>query len=272
MDKKTKGIFQSILFFILSIVVGAYSEFTAISSASIATIIIILYAIKNGGKVNKTMCLSLTLVIVGFIFLLTAPAEGAKLKGSINTEGLLDNIKTILYLYRDFWILVVATTVLLVVAVTKKADKETTIVGFVLVFVALSISVSLCVASYVPDRGFTIPVILYISTCAILAVELYNDEKTMAMLTYTLPILASLFFVVWGVSEIIDTDYRIRLNEQYIIADVNAGKTTSYIDNVASITKYPAVYNLKYISVDPDDWPNDSMTLYYGIDRIIGKK
>lgn len=237
--REPESIAAKAAFLLFSFIAGAYSETSAITT-------------------------------IGTAFILSAPGEGAKIGESLNAEYLLKNLNSVLFMCKTFWPLIAVTDVLFVVAVCAKADKDTLLAVVALVLVAMANMASVLIASYVPERVFVIPVVLLVTASAMLAVEIFGKNTALSMVVHTLPILIAPLFMVYGLIDIMYADYQIKLNEQTMISDAAAGKDTSYIDIIHADSKYPALYNGIYIAEDPETWPNDSMSLYYGIDKIIG--
>lgn len=271
--REPHGAVAVIAFLLLSLVAGAYSEpcaITAIVSSFLFSVQ--AYFIKKR-KPSKLMLASFACLLVGFAFLFFAPAEGTnKLTGSLDTVHILDNIKTMVYLCIGFWPLIAATDVLLIAAICAKADRDTIHVAVTLLLAAAAIMLSLTVAFYVPERVLTMPCLILIIVCAILSVELFGKNTALSMTAQTLPILMSFYFLTWGVGDIIQTEFSVRMNEQIIMSDIEAGRTVSNLERLKSKTKYSPLYNSHYVSDNPDNWQNTSLAKYYGIEKIVGVK
>ncbi len=270
--REPESIAAKAAFLVFSLIAGAYSETSAITTIGTVVLFSVLTCFFKKHKPSKLMIASFVLALAGFAFLLTAPGESVKIEKSLNAEYLLKNLNSILYVCKTFWPVIAVTDILFVVAVCAKADKNTLLAAAALVLVAMANMASALIAYYVPERIFVIPVVLLVVASAMLAVELFGKNTALSMVVHTLPILIAPLFVVLGVIDIMYADYQITLNEQTMISDAAAGKDTSYIDVIDAGSKYPALYNGIYISEDPETWPNDSMAKYYGIDQIIGVK
>lgn len=271
--REPRGVVAVTAFLLLSLIAGAYSETCAITTIVASFLFAAQTYFFKKRKPSKLMVASFTLLLIGFAFLLFAPAEGAnKLTGSLDAVHVLVNIKTIVYLCKNFWHLIAATVILLVVAIYAKGDKDTLHVVVTLLIIAVTIMLSLSVAYYVPERVLTMPSLLLVTVCAILVVELFGKISAISVIAQVLPILASLYFLAWGVSDIIQMDFQVRMNEQIIMADVEAGNPVSNVEILKGLTKYTPLYGSGYVSANPDNWQNISMSKYFGIDQIIGVK
>lgn len=268
--REPESIAAKAAFLLFSFIAGAYSETSAITTIGTAFMLSVLAYFFKKRKPSKLMIASFVLALAGFVSILSAPGEGAKIGESLNAEYLLKNLNSVLFMCKTFWPLIAVTDVLFVVAVCAKADKDTLLAVVALVLVAMANMASVLIASYVPERVFVIPVVLLVTASAMLAVEIFGKNTALSMVVHPLPILIAPLFMVYGLIDIMYADYQIKLNEQTMISDAAAGKDTSYIDIIHADSKYPALYNGIYIAEDPETWPNDSMSLYYGIDIIIG--
>lgn len=271
--REPHGAVAVIAFLLLSLVAGAYSETCAVTTIVASFLFLTQTYFAKKRKPSKLMLASFVCLLVGFAFLFFAPAEGAnKLTGSLDTVHILDNIKTMVYLCIGFWPLIAATDVLLIAAICAKVDRDTIHVAVTLLLAAAAIMLSLTVAFYVPERVLTMPCLILVIVCAILSVELFGKNTALSMTAQTLPILMSFYFLTWGVGDIIQTEFSVRMNEQIIMSDVEAGRTVSNLERLKSKTKYSPLYISHYVSDNPDNWPNTDIAKYYGIEKIVGVK
>lgn len=269
--REPRGVVAVIAFLLLSFVAGAYSETCAITVIVVSFLFSVQTYFAKKRKPSKLMLASFVLLLIGFAFLFFAPAEGInKLTGSMDMEHILDNIKTMGYFCIGFWPLIVATDVLLIAAICAKVDKDTIHVAVTLLCAAAAIMLALTVSLYVPERVLTMPCLILIVVCTVLSVELFSKSTFLSMVVQTLPILMSFYFLAFGLDDIIQTDFSVRMNEQIIMEDIEAGKTESNLEMLKSSTKYFPLCNLTHVTSNPDDWVNTSMAKYYGIGTIIG--
>ena len=98
-NREPKGAAAKTAFLIFSFIAGAYSETCAITSIAVAFLLCAqAYFIKKR-KPSKLMIASFVFAFAGFVFLVFAPAESAKLTESLTAERLIDNIKYILLFF-----------------------------------------------------------------------------------------------------------------------------------------------------------------------------
>lgn len=271
--REPHGVVAVIAFLLLSVVAGAYSETFAITVIVTSFLFLVQTFFVKKRKPSKLMLASFACLLVGFVFMFFAPAEGGnKLTDNMDIEHILDNINTMVYFCISFWPLIAATDVLLVVAICAKVDRDTILVAITLLLAAAAIMLSLTIALYVPERVLTMPCLILVTVCAMLSVELFGKNTALSMTTQTLPILMSVYFILWGVGDIIQTEFSVRMNEEIIMSDIEDGKTVSNLEMLKSSTKYTPLYNLHHVSYNPDYWVNDSMAKYYGIEKIVGVK
>ena len=83
--------------------------------------------------------------------------------------------------------------------------------------------------------------------------------------------LAMLYFVTYGIKDILVTEYDIRYNESYIIQASMQDEKIAFVKPISTYSKYSPANGIVYMTEGeaPDAWPNTAVARYYGVDKII---
>lgn len=266
----------NLAFMFFSFVVGAYSENSGGAMIVLAVCTIFCKCVSEKGiRKNSVIALfSLVATLVGYYYLLSAPIE---LMGKMSDLPLIERILAggnMLWLQsRRVLPLLAATIVLYVLAVVCRVDRKTLVLSGIVIISALSSALCLVLAAYIALRCFYITVALLVAACLMLLPALITVGKPTKCLCV---ILTAFIFVVLpqymkiGIKDILHTYYVTSTDEAQIIASAEQGIKDVYILKTPDFasTEYSPAYDLRYITTDPETYPNCYMAKYYGVDSI----
>ena len=79
------------------------------------------------------------------------------------------------------------------------------------------------------------------------------------------------FDIIISVNDIYVTNKQINANENYILESKQNNILDVSVPMVSTDMKHNALYNSKYLDTETtESWPNKGMSLYYGVNSIIG--
>lgn len=255
------NVVRKILFSILAFAVGIYSENGSVTTIALSLLLLVFLFIENK-EINFEACLYIAIAVIGFAFLLFAPATSDRT--NLNIFG---NLQVILEFVKKYCLaLFVVYALLLVMCILKKADKKVIIASLLIIFSGL-ISFSLfIVAVYVPARGFMIATAYEVLAVVLLAREVIKLQGVKLIM----PIVAVgvLFFgykATIGGWDIISS-YRQSLERNASISmATEKGMNTVELKQYRSSTRYSAIFGERLY----EDWYNDCIATYYGFEKVI---
>jgi hypothetical protein len=264
---------MKVLFSILSIFIGMYTEITSFI-AILLSLILLLWAIGEKKVTVKTwLWIPLILAVVGFLIMMEMPAETAAKQGDLTLETLLKNFNTATTMLETSLLkLGVAWAVLFTLGCWMKAEKERLVLSGVLTFGAVAANYMLIVASYYPERCMCTSTMLLLLSCAVLVPELMKTKGGVvcACGCAALTILF-LFRLVPGTYDIYKTYVDFQARQEIIYEKIQEGETDLVLPCVHASTKYSAFAGTKDLDTeDAETWPNNAMAEYYGVEHIWG--
>jgi len=267
-------------FLILSFIVGAYNESLG-CTLSAFSFLVILYLRKTKKKIDISAVLSFFLTVLGFIFLVSAPATMVnKIQGGSFLFAVRNAIKMIPVLVkssRRILGLLILVILLLTYALKKQINRDHLSVSLIILLCAIVCFFSLSLAGRVPLRAFFfIPVLLCLD-CMWLLTCIFEGEEDRAWCKagrVAIAVIASLFIISCvpkGVADIYKVSMLTSSNEKQIIAARESGESVAFIHDIPreGLSSFVALEGLNYIDRDnPESWPNVYMAKYYGLDEI----
>ncbi len=274
--KTTEKLYLKILFVIYGFYVGAYLENGSAAVIGMATLFILSSWLIEKRKPLPYQIFSVISAVLGYFFMLSAPAE-LKNKGgdAFSLDALLENFDTALDKYLEFSPLLTVFAVLFISAVILKCKRCAIISSFIFLLGSIAANFILIFASYYPERCSSSVAVFLITADAIL---IYGLSKKKNFAKYALCILLSLtvifaaYHVMIGAKDVISTGREMIRVENEIKAAADNGDTEYTVYMLYPETKYSAVKNLKYIDIEsPDTWPNHDMAKHFGLKKIYGE-
>ncbi len=269
--KEIKRISLRIAFCVVGLFAGAFAESTAVSAIFIAVFLIVLCFIC-GKKVNIWYFIALACALVGFIFMISAPAEFENKLAEMNFGTLRVNFIAALDMLKSFAVLPISFAVLACAHFYLVKEKRTLVLACVLALGALCANFVHIFAGYYPGRCASFCVVLFVAADIILISKLLETDACI-LVKCAAAALAVVFayHLAFGVNDVFSTHIKISENEQRIEECRRAGVMDVEIPMFVTHSKYSAVSGLKYLDTETSDtWPNNHMAAYYGVKSIIG--
>ncbi len=260
-----------ILFILISFVVGAHMENASVAMIFMAMLFIGLRVFVRRQKIAPWMLLSLASAILGFFYLMLAPATAANKAAEMKFDVLLSNFVATGSYYLRFWPLLLSYVLFFFLALRDGIDRDRRVLSLVYLLGSLAGHFVLTFALYCTGRSTYIGLVLLIMANAVLFVPLFETPRRRLLAALcAVCLLVTVFRVFVGVRDIRVTHGKLRFNEELIEECVANGERDLQIPRPYSATKYSALSGLGYLTEDPTDWYNVYMAKYYGVDSIIG--
>lgn len=267
-------VWQRVLFCVFAVLFGMYTEVTSFIMIFLACLLLAAAPLTKRGSWRSWLWVPAALGAVGYLILMTMPAEIAAKQAAMTLATLLENFKrSTIALQTNGKELLIAWVVLFVLSLYAKLPADRLLLSLLFAMGAVAANYMLIMASYYPDRCFCTTAMLLILAIGVLAADL-SFSRFSAVCACGGSVLALLcaFSVVFGVLDIEHTHRAFRQREAIIEELIAAGERDLEIPLVYAATKYSAFYGLQDVDTQEryDTWPNPEMSMYYGVDSVLG--
>ena len=261
-----------LLFCLFSFVVGAYSENSTVALVFMALLFLLSAALWEKQKPVLWQIAALAAMLLGYLYLMLAPATAANKAAEMRFSVLLANFVETARYYLHFWPLIVCYVLFFVLAAKHGVEKKRRILSLIFLGGSLAGHFVLTFAMYTTGRSTYIGLLLLLAADVLLFVPLYEAGREKLLRALCAVCLAAVLCMVSvGVRDILRTDYLLDFNNALIEDCVRNGETDISIPRPYSETKYSALSGLGYLNLeDPGDWPNVYMARYYGAEILRG--
>lgn len=263
---------KKILFSVTAIPIGMYTEVTSFIALLLSAIL--LFIIVRRSKSPKSwLWLPFLLGCVGYLILLSMPAEIKAKTGEMSLEVIMNNVVIVTALLRTYLLpLIIAWLCLLAIAVYRKVARRRLVISGLFAIGAAGASYMLIAAAYIPERALCTTAMLLILSCAILLVELLDQpEKVLCFCGVSALTIVFAFSLITGTYDIWSSHVGFSARETYVEEAKADGETELFLPCVHANTKYSAFWDLTDLNTTTaNTWPNTQMSAYYGVTSILG--
>lgn len=263
---------SGILFLILAPAMGGWAESGSAAFIFIAGVLLALGCFWQRKRLPRILMAGLLLAVIGYLTIYMAPAQMNKSSAMTIMSLIMGVIRCLLRL-SEIWVLVAAFVVLLVLNISNGTDKKRLILASVFFLGAMCANFILIFAAFYPERVAISTTVILICADAILAQALFaeGNYKTVVASLLMVLVLVTPVEMFRGVKDIYETYVFTKKNEAYLYQCAANGEKEVVLPMMVPGTKYSALYDLRYVAPDdPEDWPNNAMSKYYGIGAIRG--
>lgn len=266
------SLWKKILFSVTAIPIGMYTEVTSFIALLLSAILlcIILWRSKSP---KSWLWLPFLLGCVGYLILLSMPAEMKAKTGEMSLEIIMKNFMAVTDLLRTYLLpLIIAWLCLLVIAIYRKVSRRRLLLSVLLLFGAIAASYMLIIAAYIPERALCTTSMLLILSCAVLLIELLDQpEKVLCFCGVSALTIVFVFSLITGTYDIWSSHVGFSARETYVEEVKADGQMELLLPCVHAKTKYSAFWDLTDLNTTTTDtWPNNQMSAYYGVTSILG--
>lgn len=266
------GKLSGVLFLILSPAMGGWAESGSAACIFIAAALLVLGHFWQRKPMSYLLVAGIVLAVAGYLTIYMAPAQMNK-GSAMSLMSLVMGVIRCLLRLCEVWVLVAAFILLLFLNVCNGTDKKRLALAGVFFLGAMCANFILIFASFYPERVAISTTVLLICADAILAQALFlkGNYKTAVASILMLLVLTAPASLFRGAKDIYETYATTKQNEEYLYQCAENGVKEALLPIHIPSTKYSALYDLRYLATnDPNDWPNNAMTRYYGVASILG--
>ena len=260
-----------ILFVLFGLPLGNFMENSSATAITLAIALMILSALDEKKMPRIEELCAVISASIGYLCMIFAPAE-VENKASLPSFSVLrERLSELMERLSNFTILFILITVFFLLAWHQKTDKKICIFALLMTFGGLFSHFLLLFAPYYPDRCGAFTVVLLTCAATTLAENLLVTKMRLAIIGVILTILCfGIYHLVLGVQDVYKTSRQMEENIEILENAAEAGIADVILPIVTPNTRYSAIHGLRYLSEDPNEWPNRDMARYYGITSIIG--
>lgn len=249
---------------------GMYSEITSFVGIYLAFALLAVPAVLWKKPLKSKLWLSWALACVGYLLLLSIPAErNAKQAGGLDLALLASNFQRATDMLLKYCTpLLVLWAAAFVLGLIRRIGRQRLCLSVLMLLGALGANYMTMVASYYPERCLATTALLLVLSTAMMFAP-YGAKVPLwaagALLTAVFALRA-----YGGVSDIHRCWQDFQAREDVIVEAAQAGEAIVTAEIVVPETPYSAFWDLRDLSTeDPATWPNFAMGKYYGIE-ILG--
>ena len=266
------------VYVVFAFAAGAYSE-----SSSLA-MLFIAFCLAVGGYIQKRkvplfLAAALVTAILGYVFLMLSPSELSGRAGEFSLSAIARSFEyavelTKLHLGKLYCAFMLIFAVAIETELTKpKGERDFRPVGFAAIaFLGGLVSIAVfAFAKYFPNRAMCASACWTIVAGTVLLSGMF--ARRCSFVSGLAGVLAALFAFsfVLGVLDVAVV-YK-KSNERLTqIAEAKAnGETSIVLEKFVADTKYSPAYELTDIAEGENEWPNDAIASYFGLETVSGK-
>lgn len=252
---------------------GWYNEIASFVGICMIPCLILLDLWFNRTKVQLHRLLPVAFAALGYVVMLSMPAQAANKSGGLTLTLVLQRFITCTLKFGKYCaFLLLITAVLHVWGWKSKLDRKHLLTADLLALSGICANYMPIAASYYPERCMCTTVLLLVMAIAMLSAELLNEKGIRVIAGCTaLLILVSIPIGIYGCRDIISCHRQHITREQIIEKALENGEKNVTANKISPQTPWSGYYGLRDLVDDPHDWPNHSMAQFYGLDSLIGK-
>lgn len=260
-----------ILFIIFGLFVGNFMENSSATVIVMAICLVLLSKFYQKKKIRFEELGAIVAAIIGYICMMIAPAEFQNKVNNLSLGTLRVRFISALEMLSAFPLLLLFFVILLVLAYHMKVDKKRCIFSVLLALGGLCSHFMLIFASYYPERCSAFTVVLFTAAIVTLLRELLEtNHQALLHCAMAAVFFFGVYYLLLGLNDIYVTHLNTKANIEAIEDYKADGITDISLPIVTPATKYSALHGLRYLSEDPNDWPNADMADFYGVTSIVG--
>lgn len=252
---------------------GWYNEIASFVGICMIPCLMLLGLWLNREKVQFRRLLPVVFAVLGYVVMLSMPAQAANKSGGLTPELIVQRFVTCTLKFGKYCIfLVLLAAALNVWAWRSKLHRKHILCADLLILAAICANYMPIAASYYPERCMCTTVLLLVMAIVLLASELMKTRGisviagcTVVLLLLTIP------FGLRGSRDILSCYLQNARREQTIAAALEKGEKDVSANIVYPETPWSGYYGLRDLVEDPQDWPNHSMAQFYSLDSLTGR-
>ena len=259
---REKSLLRTLLFLLLAFAAGSYSENGSISTLFAAGCLFLLSLIRDR-KLSLPLLGGLLSGALGFVWLMSARATRYR-AARMSLSVLAANAVSVLNFCRsNLLLLYVLYALLLVAALSLRAERRRLLLSGVLVLAGLASLATFVFASYFEDRHLCFTVVITALACLLPLSELLRDRKTQLLprlcagalgVVFLFNLAAGMIDIVVGFGKSLERQAAVRQAQE-------AGAEELWLEEHLSFSPYGVNFALDR---NGRDFPNLGIARYYG--------
>ena len=262
------------LFCVYGFFFGWYSEIASFVGICMVVCLIVLDVWMNGKKLKLYRFTPVLTAVLGYVTMLLMPAQTAnKQAGGLTPELLAMRFAGCTRMLLEHLMpLLVIFTVLFVMGLILRLSAKTMVLAGLFALAGICANYMPIAASYYPERCMCTTVLMLIMASGFLVCGI-TDSKVFPVLCAACAVLYVLTVPagITGCRDILSCYRQHVQREEAIAAAIAEGTLDVAADAVTPLTPWSGYWGVRDLVTDPNDWPNHSMALYYGLDSLTGK-
>ena len=262
---------RQILFALLAVPVGAYSENLSGAALGMAILLVLLVRFSQKQRVPFLTVLPIVTGFAGYLTLVVSPGERRSKTAGLSALRLLYQAEKVLDRFHVIWVIIAALVILFFLAAALRVPRERLLLAAVLTCGGVGAGFVFALAWFYPYRSLSGCMLFFTLACGVLLRELLEADRTRlaALCLLTLLTLSVCYHVPHGIKDIYLVHEAVAENRQTIAEEKAAGNRDITIPAPQPQTKYSAADGLVYLSeADTAHYSNEYMAKYYGVETI----
>lgn len=262
---------QEILFTLLCLVVGNYSENSSVASVFMFMLFIALSLFYRKRPLKRWYVTGFIAMLAGFALLALAPAELKTKIAEPSVNAYIKNFFELVKMYLRFWPLLVFYVLAYIYSFQHRFERDTRILSLVLIGGSLAAHFVLVFALYPVERTTVLGLQLLLMSCSLLFQQIFHGKAT-ALISLTCAVL--MCFTAYrgyvGLKDLRVVRYRWDYNDTLLREATAKGEDSVRIPYIIPDTEYSVFYVWGYIRESPKHYYNVELAKYHGLSEITG--
>lgn len=268
--KPMEALWKKLLFCLLALAVGSWTEITSFVCVLLASVFLLLGRLVKRQSLRTWLWAPVASGAAGFALLVLCPAERSVKMGGVNIAALLEGFMRATSMLQKYGLVLLGVwAVGMALALISRCRREEVWCSAVFAVGAVAANYMMSAAEYYPERCFCTTAVMLVLAVAILVPELARRGRA-ALCAAAVAVLAvsTAFSLVSGVGAVWKTHAAVSARDDEIAAKKAAGETDLVVPRVTSDNQYCAFWGLWDISAGADFWVNRNVAAYYEVNTI----
>lgn len=252
---------------------GWYNEIASFVGICMVPCLILLGLWLNRDKIRLQRLLPVLFAVLGYIVMLSMPAQSANKSGGLTWALITERFQVCSTMLMDHCGFLLLCIVLLNSwAGIAKVPLKHALCADLLALAGICANYMPIAASYYPERCMCTTVFLLVMAIVLLASELMKTNGFPVLCgACALVVLLTIPSGLRGCRDIVGCYRQNAQREETIAAAVENGERSVVANTVHPQTPWSGYWGVRDLVEDPNDWPNHSMAVFYGLDSLIGE-
>ena len=260
-----------VVFCIYGFFFGWYSEIASFVGMCMAVCLVILDVWMNRQKFRLFRLLPVLTAAMGYLVMLSMPAQAANKQGSGLTLEILKQRLTVCneMLMEYLLVLLIVFAFMFIAGLVIHLPRKTMVVSALFALAGVCANYMPLAASYYPERCLCVPVLMLVMAILFLWAPItsgrgFHNFCLSCLLIFCLTLPKG----VQGCRDIVSCHRQHVQREQIIYTALQNGERSVTANTVIPQTEWSGFWGVRDLTDDPETWPNHSMAVYYGLDSL----